>query len=81
VTQRARQNTPPNTCWVVGTDVSVYNEAMRYQSTVIRPPSEAHSYILQVTLGCSRRGFRTHHVPNLLLMRLTLEIRWQMEAS
>jgi radical SAM superfamily enzyme YgiQ (UPF0313 family) len=26
---------------------------MRYQGTVIRPPSEANSYILQVTLGCS----------------------------
>lgn len=26
---------------------------MRYQGTVIRPPSEAYSYILQVTYGCS----------------------------
>lgn len=26
---------------------------MQYQGTVIRPPSEAHSIILQVTLGCS----------------------------
>jgi radical SAM superfamily enzyme YgiQ (UPF0313 family) len=26
---------------------------MRYQGAVIRPPSEAHSYILQVTYGCS----------------------------
>ncbi len=26
---------------------------MRYRGTVIRPPSEAHSYILQVTYGCS----------------------------
>jgi radical SAM superfamily enzyme YgiQ (UPF0313 family) len=26
---------------------------MRYYGTVIRPPSEAHSYILQVTYGCS----------------------------
>lgn len=26
---------------------------MRYHGTVIRPPSEAHSYILQVTYGCS----------------------------
>ena len=26
---------------------------VRYQGTVVRPPSEAHSLILQVTLGCS----------------------------
>ncbi len=26
---------------------------MRYEGTVIRPPSEAHAIILQVTLGCS----------------------------
>ncbi len=26
---------------------------MRYHGTVIRPPSEGHSYILQVTYGCS----------------------------
>jgi len=26
---------------------------MRYYGTVIRPPSEAHSYIMQVTYGCS----------------------------
>jgi len=29
------------------------NRHMRYDGAVIRPPSEAHSYILQVTYGCS----------------------------
>jgi radical SAM superfamily enzyme YgiQ (UPF0313 family) len=29
------------------------DKPMRYYGTVIRPPSEAHSYILQVTYGCS----------------------------
>ncbi len=30
-----------------------YNIPMRYHGNVIRPPSEARSYILQVTYGCS----------------------------
>lgn len=29
---------------------------MRYRGTVIRPPSEANSYILQVTYGCSQNS-------------------------
>ena len=38
---------------VVGSCVLGYNGAMRYHGTVVRPPSEARSYILQVTYGCS----------------------------
>ncbi len=31
----------------------MYRNSMQYRGTVIRPPSEADSYILQVTYGCS----------------------------
>jgi len=59
---------------------------MRYQGTVIRPPSEAESYILQVTYGCSNNSctfcgtyldkpFRTREVDDVLEdIQLTAQI-------
>ncbi len=36
-----------------GSELTGVDASMRYHGTVIRPPSEARSYILQVTYGCS----------------------------
>ena len=47
----------PNICalrpFVVHRPTIAHNGTMRYEGMVIRPPSEANSYILQVSYGCS----------------------------
>jgi radical SAM superfamily enzyme YgiQ (UPF0313 family) len=41
------------TCTLISCTIISDQQIMRYHGTVIRPPSEAGSYILQVTYGCS----------------------------
>lgn len=56
---------------------------MRYYGTVIRPPSEAGSYILQVTYGCShnRCTFCGTYLNKLFRVRPLVEVLEDIEAA
>ena len=56
---------------------------MRYQGTVIRPPSEADSYILQVTYGCShnRCTFCGTYLDKPFRVRETSQVLEDIEAA
>jgi radical SAM superfamily enzyme YgiQ (UPF0313 family) len=56
---------------------------MRYHGTVIRPPSEAHSYILQVTYGCShnRCTFCGTYLDKPFRSRATDEVLEDIQAA